>query len=102
MKHRVRIHQHSLGYWRHVLGSHVEVIWHDIATSLYALCCLLHVAQCSPPTGEGFHPVQVPSQKQGRFEVYEGDAVPMSPPQANGQSLMEKHLAKPGTPDPTR
>ena len=55
-----------------------------------------------PLEGNKDDPPQVSVQKQGRFEVYEGDAAPVSPPQANGASLMEKHLAKPGTPDPNR
>ena len=38
-------------------------------------------------------------QKQGRFEVYEGDAPPLSPPIPNGAALMEKAL-KPATPTP--
>lgn len=41
-------------------------------------------------------------QKQGRFEVYEGDAQPpMSPPVgANAQALMEQNLgSKPNTPE---
>ncbi len=55
-----------------------------------------------PLEWERLDPPQVSVQKQGRFEVYEGDAGPVSPPQANGAALMEKHLAKPGTPDPNR
>ena len=41
-------------------------------------------------------------QKQGRFEVYEGDGQPpMSPPVGtNAQALMEQHLgSKPVTPE---
>ena len=68
-----------------------------------ALLLARHAATVWALNGEeGSDPAQVSMQKQGRFEVYEGDAVPMSPPQANGAALMEKHLAKPGTPDPTR
>ena len=40
-------------------------------------------------------------QKQGRFEVYEGDAQPpMSPPVGQGQQFMDQNLgSKPTTPD---
>ena len=40
-------------------------------------------------------------QKQGRFEVYEGDAQPpMSPPVGQGQQFMEQNLgSKPTTPE---
>ena len=40
-------------------------------------------------------------QKQGRFEVYEGDAQPpMSPPVGPGQQYMDQNLgSKPTTPE---
>ena len=40
-------------------------------------------------------------QKQGRFEVYEGDAQPpMSPPVGQGQGFMDQNLgSKPTTPE---
>ena len=60
-----------------------------------ALSCVMLALE-----GRGLIQQQGSVQKQGRFEVYEGDA--MSPPQANGAALMEKNLAKPGTPDPNR
>ena len=41
-------------------------------------------------------------QKQGRFEVYEGDAPPpLSPPIGAGAALMEQHAAV-GKPDASR
>ena len=51
---------------------------------------------------QGFHHLLHVLQKQGRFEVYEGDAQPpMSPPVgANAQGLMEQNLgSKPTTPE---
>jgi len=45
--------------------------------------------------------VRVCVQKQGRFEVYEGDAQPpMSPPVGQGQQFMDQNLgSKPTTPE---